>query len=71
MTRSETGSVGKNPDPALAHNLTFFKNEIIAKYRAFGREHSVRSVRITIGALNTDEEPKTTGKTEPETGAGP
>lgn len=56
----------RTPDSALAHNLTFFKNEIIAKYRCFLGKNFVRSVRITIGALTTDAEPKTTGKTGPE-----
>ncbi|HHT04883.1 MAG TPA: DUF721 domain-containing protein [Hydrogenispora sp.] len=54
----------KTPDPALAHNLTFFKKEIITKYRRFLGENTIRSVRITIGALNAVDGHKTTGETK-------
>lgn len=41
----------KTPDPALAYNLTFFKKEIINKYRRYLGEKNIRGVRITVGAL--------------------
>ncbi|NLY90550.1 MAG: DUF721 domain-containing protein [Firmicutes bacterium] len=42
----------KTPDPALAYNLTFFKKEIINKYRRFLGKENIRGVRITVGALS-------------------
>ncbi|HEY8391487.1 MAG TPA: DUF721 domain-containing protein [Capillibacterium sp.] len=42
----------KTPDPALAYNLTFFKKEIINKYRRYLGKKSIQNVRITVGALS-------------------
>ncbi|NLC52994.1 MAG: DUF721 domain-containing protein [Firmicutes bacterium] len=56
----------KTPDPALAHNLTFFKNEIIAKYRRFLGGNYIRGVRITVGALTPDYNQRKTEKTRKE-----
>lgn len=56
----------RTPDPALAHNLTFFKNEIIAKYKCLLGKKSIHGVRITIGALTRVDDQKTTGKTRKE-----
>jgi len=42
----------KTPDPALAYNLTFFKKEIINKYRRYLGKKNIRGVRITVGALS-------------------
>lgn len=41
----------KTPDPSLAYNLTFFKKEIINKYRRYLGKKNIRGVRITVGAL--------------------
>ena len=56
----------KTPDPALAHNLTFFKSEIINKYRRFLGGNYIRNVRITVGALTAVYDQKTTEKTRKE-----
>lgn len=53
----------KTPDPALAYNLTFYKNEIITKYRRFLGEKSIRGVRITVGALTSAYDYDEKGKT--------
>ena len=42
----------RTPDPALAYNLTFFKKEIINKYRRYFGQKNIQNVRITVGALS-------------------
>ena len=57
------------PDPALAYNLTFFKKEIINKYRRYLGKKNIRGVRVTVGALSAvdvdDQKGKTKGKLLP------
>jgi hypothetical protein len=59
----------KTPDPALAYNLTFFKKEIINKYRRYLGKKNIRGVRVTVGALSAvdvdDQKGKTKGKLLP------
>ena len=57
----------KTPDPSLAHNLSFFKNEIIAKYQFFLGKNVIRNVRITIGASSGLDQKTKNGQTKAET----
>lgn len=56
----------KTPDPALAHNLTFFKKEIMTKYQRLLGENFIRNVRITVGAVTSGFDHKTTAQTRKE-----
>lgn len=56
----------KTPDPALAYNLTFFKKEIINKYRRYLGGKTIQGLRITVGELNLVDDYGKKGETNVE-----
>lgn len=56
----------KTPDPALAYNLTFFKNDIINKYRRYLGRKTIQGLRITVGELSMIDDYGQEGKTKTE-----
>jgi hypothetical protein len=56
----------KTPDPALANNLTFFKKDIINKYRQYLGGKTIQGIRITVGEISLVDDFGYKGKTKKE-----